>query len=159
MFKQLIILSFLFTSIQASAEGVRGYNQEELAEMEKQKKSPLTEENSFFIYNGHLKTMIVLVKSGFFTPTKQIAYLSKGNCLRVHNQHLGTISIRLLESVNDLAPHWLNVGAVCKKSDCPHGDIFIGYTEDDDGEKVPAVRNLRYSDQDTVDCHHLGRDL
>ena len=146
MFKQLIILSFLFTSIQANAEEV------EYIVTGKE----LTKENSFLIYNGHLKTMIVLIKSGFFTPTKQIAYLSKGNCLRVHNQHLGTISIRLrlLESVNDLAPPWLNVGVVCKKSDCPTGDIFIGYTEDD-GEKVPAVRNLRDSDQDAVDCHHL----
>ena len=145
MFKQLIILSFLLTSIQANAEEV------EYIVTGKE----LTKENSFLIYNGHPNLFYVetywradwAALWGTIWNKATIHELGPSHCMRVHNRHLGSITIR-----RDLLVQVRLMGAICEKSDCPEGDILIGYKTDDDGEKVPAVRNLTNDDRDIVNC-------
>ena len=135
MFKQLIILSFLLTSIQANAEEV------EYIVTGKE----LTKENSFLIYNGHPGDFLVetywkadwAALWGTIWNKATIHELGPSHCMQVHNRHLGSITIRRDSDLNPLV-HTRLMGAICKKSECPEGDILIGYKTDDDGEKVPA---------------------
>ena len=83
---------------------------------------------------------------------KPFQSVSEGNCLRVHNRHLGTISIRSGSPFNIVTPDWLT-GTICKKSDCPTGDIFIEYIENDDGEKEPVARSLQDDDNVSRDYY------
>ena len=135
---------------------IKGHSREQFREMERQRKSQLTEENSFLVYNGYpgdfsVESDWAVFLSVIFFKGESFQILQKGTCLRVHNRHLGSIRVRRGSDLNPLI-HVGLMGTICKKSECPTGDIFIGYTEDDDGEKVPAVRNLMDDDRDIVDC-------
>ena len=144
---------------------VRGYNQEELAKMRQEKmrqeKMRDTHENSFLIYNGTSEYIAVESQTTFgilltelFSFEKPRTYIRPRHCMRVHNRHLDSIKLRRYSHLNILTVFML-IGAVCEKSDCPHGDIFIGY-KDDGGDKVLAVRSLRGEDSRTVaECYPL----
>ena len=140
MIKKLIILSFLFTSVQASAENIEYITGKEL-----------TKENSFLIYNGYFEKVSVRSKPTriflWFFLIGRVKVLSPNECARVHNRNLGDTEILVVGG--NFHPHYEDQ-ELCKKSDCPEGDILIGYKRDGNKDIVPVVRNLE--NVETVNC-------
>ena len=101
----------------------------------------LTEENSFLVYNGYSKTLTVHSDPSFFQilPLKEYIFLSSGDCVRIHNQHLDNIAIR--STFSSFSP--IAFTSICQELNCPRGDISIGDKRDSDGDLVPFVKSLK----------------
>ena len=128
-----------------------------------EERKALLKGNSFLVCNGDSDTDVYVEADLVWSPIFSFAFnkkgyepfqaLSKYICVRVHNRHLGNISIRSSSVLSFYMPDWLT-GTICKKSDCPTGDIFIEYIENDDGEKEPVARSLQDDDDISRDWYN-----
>ena len=171
MIKKLIILSLTFLLISCGEEEETTeettaetdvVSEEQLAEAEVSEldeetdfeeldstyEEELTKENSFLVYNGYSKTLVVHSDPSLFhiLPFKEYIFLSSGDCVRIHNQHLDNIAIR--STFSSVLP--IAFTSICQELNCPRGDISIGDKRDSDGDLVPFAKSLEKGQN--IDC-------
>ena len=97
----------------------------------------VNEEGTFLVYNGSTEMAVLKTISGWFWP-EHSEVIPPNECVRIHNRHLGNISIRGDSFLASVTPDWLP-GTVCKKSECPQGDTIIKNASSEQAVIVAAL--------------------